>query len=140
MEDKRERKIEVGREPHLGSMLKKAGYTTSIFGKTQPLKVNIVNDDQEAGDRRHKKILEWRKTWANSDQYKASDDEKRLFFELGNYTQNISENNHYYDYSFSSASPCCEVNGFFENGQQTELKFRNWIWLAKNHFNYLISA
>jgi len=125
MEDKRERKIEVGREPHLGSMLKKAGYTTSIFGKTQPLKVNIVNDDGEAGDRRHKKILEWRKTWANSDQYKASDDEKRLFFELGNYTQNISENNHFYDYSFSSASPCCEVNGFFENGQQTE-PFTKW--------------
>ena len=125
MLDSKERNIEVGREPHLGSMFKKAGYTTSIFGKTQPLRTTVLNDDDEANIIRNNKKLEWKKTWKNKEDYNAMSDEKKLFHTPGNYSQQVSELDHFYDYSFVSYSPCCEVNGYFENGAQTE-SFTEW--------------
>lgn len=125
LKDSKDRNIEVGREPHLGSMFKKAGYTTSIFGKTQPLRTRVLNDDQRVKRERSAKIREWRKTWKDTRDYNAANDEKKLFHTPGNYSQTISELDHFYDYSYVSYSPCCEVNGYFENGAQTE-PFTEW--------------
>jgi len=125
LKNSKERNIEVNREPHLGSMFKKAGYTTSIFGKTQPLRTQVVNYDQRVIQARHKKMMEWKSSWKNKEDYNAASDEKKLFHTPGDYYQRISELDHSYDYSFSSYSPCCQVNGFFENGQQTE-PFTEW--------------
>ncbi|CBY41563.1 unnamed protein product, partial [Oikopleura dioica] len=125
LKNSKERNIEVNREPHLGSMFKKAGYTTSIFGKTQPLRTQVVNYDQSVIQARHKKMMEWKSSWKNKEDYNAASDEKKLFHTPGDYYQRISELDHSYDYSFSSYSPCCQVNGFFENGQQTE-PFTEW--------------
>ena len=125
LKDSKERNIEVNREPHLGSMFKKAGYTTSIFGKTQPLRTQVVNYDQSVIKARYKKMMDWRSTWKNKEDYHAASDEKKLFHTPGDYYQRISELDHSYDYSFSSYSPCCQVNGYFENGQQTE-PFTEW--------------
>jgi arylsulfatase A len=124
LENKKERKIEVGREPHLGSMFKKAGYTTSIFGKSQPLKTHTENVIFKNVKSRHNKMLEWRKNLVGN-KFDARKDDMQLFFEPGNYYQIVSEIHHFYDYSFSSGSPCCEINGFFENAQQTE-PFTKW--------------
>ena len=74
LENKRERKIEVGREPHLGSMFKKAGYTTSIFGKSQPLKTDVKNEIFKNVESRHKKVLEWRKSWVGKKFNARKDD------------------------------------------------------------------
>jgi len=126
LRDSKVRNIEVGREPHLGSMFKKAGYTTSIFGKSQPLRTQVRNVIQELDWERHDKVKEWKKSWTNKGEtHNAMKDEKQSFFTPGNYSQHISELDHKYDYSFSSYSPCCEVNGYFENGQQTE-PFTDW--------------
>jgi arylsulfatase A len=115
LEDKKERIILPDREPHLGSMFKKAGYKTAIFGKSQPLQTWANNEDQEAQNKQQKDMAEWREKYEGIKKHRDS-----LFYQPGNYYLKISETDYNYDYSFTSMSPCCGPNGFFENGNQTE--------------------
>ena len=125
MSDSKNRNIEVEREPHLGSILKKAGYTTSAFGKTQPLRTMVREDDNEKAAERLAKLREYFDNLTIPGDFSAGRDEKQLFVQPVNYSHVISELDHNYDYSFTSYSPCCQPNGYFENGQQTE-PFSKW--------------
>lgn len=125
LKDSKERIIKPGREPHLGLMFKKAGYTTGAFGKTQPFQTMLRNDVQTEDHIRWKKLNEWKKTYKNGEKFDDRIDEKRLFFRPGNYTFVLSEIDHGFDYSFSAESPCCSPNGYFENGKQVE-PFTEW--------------
>jgi len=124
------RGIYPNKEPHLGQMFSKAGYKTGIFGKSQPLKTTTINTDHTPEERAEQKRKAWQwKVYNYSDpkEFLKSDNvEKKIFMEVGNYTIVDSEITTYnYDYSFTVGNPCCQPNGYFENGLQIE-EFSEW--------------
>ena len=102
------RGIEPDRDPHLGQMFHKAGYKTAIFGKSQPLKTNLVHLDSTPEEKReqNRKRVEWRmKNFSEPGLMglggRHPGDEINLFWDIGNYTIEQNEVDTYnYDYSF----------------------------------------
>jgi arylsulfatase A len=101
MEDQEGRTINK-EQPHLAEMFKKAGYTTGLFGKQQPLPNGIKKENRIAGDwlkynKRHQESWEFRQTVGRFSN------EINVFQDFGYYEQTEKPQLYDFDYSFTKA-------------------------------------
>ena len=101
MEDQEGRIIKEG-QPHLGEMFKKAGYTTGLFGKQQPLPNGIKKENRT--------FEEWLKveernqaSWKFRHEVGKFNNEMNVFQDFGYYEQADKPQKYDYDYSFTKA-------------------------------------
>jgi len=101
MEDKEARIIKKG-EPHLAEMFKKAGYTTAIFGKQQPLPNGIRKENRTKED-----WLIYQERHAAAQKYREEigrfPNTVNVFQDFGYYKQSQKPQKFDFDYSFTKA-------------------------------------